>query len=58
MEAGLLRLEKRETEKKKRQTERLGNLVSAKPSQLAPLMGRVALIPKQSDVGFNFWAAI
>ena len=52
-------LEKRQRDTKKhRQTERLGNLVSAKPSQLAPLMGRVAPIPKQSDVGFNFWAMI
>ncbi len=37
---------------KERERERLGKLVSAKPPQLAPLRGRVALIPKQSDLGF------
>lgn len=52
----LLRLEMGER-RRQRERERLGNLESAKPPQLAPLMGRVALIPKQSDLGlFNFWA--
>lgn len=51
---------RRATEKRSdRERGKLGNLVCAKPPQLAPLMGRVALIPKQSDLGlFYFWAMI
>lgn len=44
---------------RQKEGERLGKLVSAKPPQLSPLMGRVALIPKQLDlVLFNLWAMI
>lgn len=62
MTPGLLYLEMGERDGKREQgkdRERLGKLVSAKPPQLAPLMGRVALVPKQSDLGlFNFWTMI
>ena len=44
MNPGLLHLEMGERQRK-RESERLGNLLSAKPPQLAPLIGRVALIP-------------